>query len=75
MKRQWTLEQRAAHGQRIHQWKPWQKSTGPITIEGKAIVARNGFKGGQRIQLREETRQFKAVLKDHVEFVELLSFL
>jgi hypothetical protein len=71
MKRQWTPEQRAVHAQKIHHWKPWQKSTGPKTIEGKSIVSRNSFKGSQRIQLREETRQFKAVLKDHAQFVEL----
>ena len=73
MKRQWSPEQRAVHAQRIHQWKPWQKSTGPKTIEGKAIVSRNGYRGGQRIHLREEARQIKAVLKGYAEFVELLS--
>lgn len=34
-------------------WKPWGKSTGPKTAEGKARVSRNADKGGAREMLRE----------------------
>ena len=36
----------------IRQWKPWEKSTGPKTPEGKSIVSRNAWKGGEWLQLR-----------------------
>jgi hypothetical protein len=46
--RHWTDEQRAAQSQAIHEWKPWEKSTGAITEQGKAIVSRNAYRGGTR---------------------------
>ena len=48
-----TPEHRALRAELIRRWKPWQKSTGPRSIEGKAKVSRNAFKGGQRALLRE----------------------
>ena len=62
MKRQWTQEQRAALASQIHRWKPWQHSTGPRSPEGKAKVARNGWKGGGRPAFREEMRALRAEL-------------
>ena len=32
----------------IHKWKPWEKSSGPRTPEGKAKSSQNAFKGGLR---------------------------
>ncbi len=37
--RHWTDEQKAAQALAIQAWKPWEKSTGPITEQGKATVA------------------------------------
>jgi hypothetical protein len=37
----------------IRTWKPWTQATGPRTNQGKARTAHNGFKVGQRQQLRE----------------------
>lgn len=51
--RNWTLEQRQRQSEAIRQWKPWKHSTGPRSIEGKAKVARNAFKGGALIKLRK----------------------
>jgi hypothetical protein len=48
----WTPERRARQAQLIHTWRPWERSTGPRTSEGKARVARNAFKGDWRGQLR-----------------------
>jgi hypothetical protein len=42
----WTPERRARQAELIRTWRPWQKSTGPRSVEGKAKAARNGDKGG-----------------------------
>lgn len=49
----WTPERRARQAELIRNWRPWERSTGPRTTEGKARVARNGYKGGEREALRE----------------------
>lgn len=41
----WTEERRQAQRERILQVKPWLKSTGAVTAEGKAIVSQNAYKG------------------------------
>lgn len=51
--RQWTLEERQRQARLIKQWKPWEQSTGAKTEEGKAISARNAYKGNVRGTLRE----------------------
>ena len=57
----WTPERRARQAELIHHWKPWERSTGPRTPEGKARVAKNAYKGGTTPLLRELAR----VLKEH----------
>ena len=52
----WTPERRARQAELIRQWRPWEKSTGPKSLEGKAKVLRNAFKGGEREVLREIAR-------------------
>jgi hypothetical protein len=49
----WTPERRSRQAQLIHNWKPWERSTGPKTLTGKAKVARNTYKGATRQWLRE----------------------
>lgn len=48
----WTPKRRAKQAEAIKAWQPWERSTGPRTDEGKAIVARNAWKGGVRTQVR-----------------------
>lgn len=60
----WTLERRLKQSQAIRQWQPWAKSSGPKSPEGKAVVGRNSWKGGQRQQLRELVRMVKAEIRD-----------
>lgn len=62
----WTEERRARQAEAIRTWRPWEKSTGPRSEEGKAKVARNPFKGGLRNQMREVSklvREWKSALK------------
>ena len=56
-----TPEHRAKRAELIRRWKPWEKSTGPKTPEGKSRSASRGFKGGTREILREWAR----ILRDH----------
>ena len=55
----WTLERRQRQAELIRRWKPWEKSTGPKSPEGKARSARSGYKGGTREILRELARALR----------------
>ena len=55
----WTLERRQRQAELIRRWKPWEKSTGPKSPEGKARSAMRGFKGGTREMLRELARMLR----------------
>jgi len=50
--RGWTEERKQRQRERIQAWRPWDKSTGPRTAEGKAKVARNAYTGGLWFKLR-----------------------
>ena len=63
MSNSWTPERRARQAGAIQRWRPWEKSTGPRTAEGKAIVARNAFKGGKRPLLRAMLREIREALE------------
>jgi len=45
----------------VQQWRPWEQSTGPRTAAGKALVARNAYKGGTREALRTLARLLRGV--------------
>ena len=67
----WTPERRARQAALIRNWRPWEKSTGPRTAEGKAKVSRNGDKGGawkaERDNLRELKREFIELMRQQRE--------
>jgi hypothetical protein len=56
MRNGWTLERRARQARLIRKWRPWERSTGPRTAQGKARVSRNAYKGGMRAALRSLRR-------------------
>ena len=60
----WTPERRQRQAELIRGWKPWERSTGPTSPEGKAAVSRNAYKGGHRPMLRELARQVNGVLRE-----------
>ena len=59
----WSLERRARQAALIKTWRPWERSTGPTSEAGKAQVAKNAWRGGHRLQLRELAR----LVNDEVE--------
>src|SRR5256885_51594 len=56
MQNGWTPKRRARQARLIRLWRPWERSTGPKTPEGRSKVARNADKGGTRRLLRELSR-------------------
>ena len=56
----WTAERRRRQSDLIRSWRPWERSTGPKTTEGKAASLRNAFKGGVRPLLRELARLLRS---------------
>lgn len=59
----WTNERRQAQRERINQIKPWLKSTGAITAQGKAVISMNAFKG----KSRDETVELVEAAKKRLE--------
>lgn len=42
----WTDAARAKQAELVRQWRPWEKSSGPTTVQGKTRSSRNADKGG-----------------------------
>lgn len=61
----WTPERQASQSRAIRRWQPWQQSTGPKTLEGKARASMNAFKGGERGQ----SRKLRAALREHAQWL------
>ncbi len=66
----WTPERRARQAALIRTWRPWEHSTGPRTDEGKVLAARNGFKGGHWLELRELVKAMNALLREQREALD-----
>ena len=61
----WTQERRQRQRELIQRWKPWEKSTGPKTPEGKRRASQNAYKGAISPILRELSR----VLREQEKFL------
>jgi len=68
----WTPERRARQAQKIREWKPWQKSTGPRTPEGKRKVSQNAYKHGFRGPAYKEICRLLRWQRDFVKAVEAI---
>jgi hypothetical protein len=64
-----TSEHRALRAELIRRWKPWEKSTGPKTAEGKARAAVRGYKGGTRTLLRALSKTLREQAEWHAALV------
>jgi hypothetical protein len=59
----WSEERRVPQSEAIQRWRPWGRSTGPRTPEGKARSARNADRGGQRQRFRHFAKILSAELR------------
>ncbi len=60
----WTPERRAQAAEAIHRWKPWERSTGPKTAEGKQKVSRNAYRGSPSLQRKEAFKMLQRLLRE-----------
>ena len=65
----WTAEQRQRQRELIQRWKPWIKSTGAKTPDGKKKSAQNAFKTGKSLEIREMIKQLNKLLKNQKEML------
>lgn len=64
IKNGWTLERRKKQSEAIKRWKPWQKSTGAKTLEGKNKSKMNAFKHGAR---SSELLDLKSLIDEYAD--------
>ena len=55
----WTPERRALMAVRIREWKPWEKSTGPVTAKGKRKSSKNAGRSA-RARFKRKLRNILA---------------
>ena len=65
-----TPEHRARQSALIRTWRPWERSTGPQSLEGKATASRNACKGRHRQMLRELSSMVNAEIREARELTE-----
>ncbi|TKR55709.1 hypothetical protein D7I39_10075 [Allopusillimonas ginsengisoli] len=70
--RRWTLEQRLEQAEKIRSWKPWVRSTGAKTAQGKAMSSRNAYKGGVRRKGQELRKALRTVLREQAQALDSL---
>ena len=61
--RHWTTEERQRQKILIQKGRPWEKSTGPVTTEGKLKVSKNAIKDGRSLEIREIIKLFNQILR------------
>jgi hypothetical protein len=71
----WTPERRARQAEQIRIWKPWERATGPRTVDGKAIASRNAYKGGHWLLLRELSRIVDDEVREAQDLVDAIRTL
>ena len=67
--RNWTSEQRQRQRELIQRWKPWEKSTGAKTLEGKAKSSRNATKDGNSLEVRELIKYLNELLREQKNLI------
>jgi hypothetical protein len=68
--RHWTPEERLKQSKAIRSWKPWERSTGAKSPQGKAISSKNATKTGDSAYVRELIKQMNQILKEQNRLIE-----
>ena len=63
----WTPERRVRQAELIRAWRPWELSTGPRTVEGKALASLNAYKGAKRDETRALMRALSELLSEQAD--------
>ena len=63
----WTPERRARQAELIRSWRPWERSTGPRTAEGKARASLNAYRGAKRPETRALMRALSELLDEQAD--------
>ena len=67
--RNWTPEQRQRQRELIQRWKPWEKSTGAKTPEGKKRSRQNAYKTGKSLEVRELIKYLNNLLRTQKDLI------
>jgi len=67
--RHWTPEERLKQSKAIRSWKPWEKSTGAKSLQGKAISSKNATKNGDSAYVRELIKQMNKILREQKDLI------
>ena len=65
----WTEERRQRQRELIQNWKPWEKSTGAKTAQGKARSSRNAYRTGSS-EAKELLKGLNALLRLERRLIE-----
>ena len=65
----WTQERRQRQRELIQLWRPWERSTGAKTVEGKAKVSKNAIKAGNSREIRELLQNLNRLLKGQKDLI------
>ncbi len=68
--RGWPPKRRKEQAERMRKTKPWTKTTGPKTDEGKQAVRHNAYKHGFRSEDMKDIRRLLRAQRDFVKAVK-----
>ena len=71
--RSWTIEQRQRQSIQIRLWKPWEKSTGARTQEGKNKSSRNALKSGGSLKTRNLIKILNKLLAEQIHITNQIT--
>ena len=67
----WTPERKQKQAALIKTWKPWEKSSGAKTPEGKKRSSQNALKhGGRTAEIIELRKKYLAIMKERHQFIK-----